>query len=162
MDPKPWRQHIEPTQKLYSWVMNNHWYTNYCAYQEGVVTFRYALRPHGEYEPAIAERFATGLTQPLIVDAACGPAPEGTSLLRVEPVDVLVTALKPSADGKALIVRLFGASGQDRQAKLSWSSPRAAWISNLSEKALSKVGDTIPVPGWGVVTLRVEGGSEAK
>jgi len=43
-------------------------------------------------------------------------------LLRVEPADVLVTALKPSDDNKAYIVRLFGASGHDRKAKLTWST----------------------------------------
>ena len=81
--------------------MNNHWYTNYLAYQEGMHTFRYALRPHEKYDAAQAEQFATGLTQPLIVAAAHGPAPTGASWLKVEPATVLVTALKPSADGKA-------------------------------------------------------------
>jgi hypothetical protein len=33
--PAVWRQHIEPTQTFYSWVMNNHWGTNYLAYQSG-------------------------------------------------------------------------------------------------------------------------------
>src|SRR6202035_412468 len=40
-DPTVWREYIEPTQKFYSWVMNNHWSTNYRAYQEGIVEFRY-------------------------------------------------------------------------------------------------------------------------
>jgi alpha-mannosidase len=155
--PDPWRKHIEPTQKIFSWVMNNHWYTNYCAYQEGVVTFRYALRPHGSYDAAAADRFGTELTQPLIVSEARGPAPTGASLLRVEPADVLVTAFKPSIDGKAWIVRLFGASGQDRQAKLTWSAPsHGVSISDVSEKPLAQADDTIAVPGWDLVTLRVE------
>ena len=45
-DPDSWRKKIEPTQKLYSWAMNNHWHTNYRAYQEGPVQFRFVLRPH--------------------------------------------------------------------------------------------------------------------
>ena len=34
-NPDTWRKTIEPTQQLYSWAMNNHWHTNYRAYQEG-------------------------------------------------------------------------------------------------------------------------------
>ncbi len=154
--PDPWRKHIEPSQKIFSWVMNNHWYTNYCAYQDGVVVFRYALRPHGIYDPADADRFGTGLTQPLIVSEARGAAPSGAPLLRVEPADVLVTAFKPSSDGKAWIVRLFGASGQDRQAKLTWSAPCSVSFSDITEKSGAKVGDAITVPGWDLVTLRVD------
>src|SRR6185312_8848713 len=69
-DTKVWREHIAPTQKFYSWVMNNHWGTNYRAYQEGVVAFRYALRPHSGYDAAAANRFSIGLSQPLLARAA--------------------------------------------------------------------------------------------
>lgn len=77
--------------------------------------------------------------------------------LRIEPGDVVAIALKPSDDGQALIVRLFGASGEDRQAQLHWptSSPRV-WLSDLSENAIKPVEGAIPVAGWDVVTLRAE------
>jgi alpha-mannosidase len=157
-DPAVWRQHIEPTQTIYSWVMNNHWGTNYRAYQEGVVTFRYALRPHGKYDPAEAARFSTGLSQPLIVVPAANTEPRTQSLLRVEPADVLVETLKPSDDGHAWIVRLFGASGKDRDVKLIWSLPAPIKISvsNLSETAGEPTHSKIKVPGWELVTLRAE------
>ena len=64
--PSVWREHIAPTQTFYSWVMNNHWGTNYRAYQEGPVTFRYALRPHDGTDSAAASRFAIGRCQPLL------------------------------------------------------------------------------------------------
>ena len=67
--PEIWRKQIEPTQKFYSWVMNNHWGTNYRAYQDGLIEFRYALRPHAGYSPAAAGRFAIGMSQPLISSA---------------------------------------------------------------------------------------------
>ncbi|HZP03008.1 MAG TPA: glycoside hydrolase family 38 C-terminal domain-containing protein [Terriglobia bacterium] len=157
-NPEVWRKHIEPTQKFYSWVMNNHWHTNYRAYQEGVVTFRYALRPHTGYDPVEAARFATGLSQPLLPVAASGAAPASSPLLRVEPSDVLVTVLKPSDDGKAWIIRLFGGSGQDRPARLVWASPqpKSVSISDLSEKPGAPLGDTVTVPGWDLVTVRAE------
>jgi alpha-mannosidase len=71
---------------------------------------------------------------------------------------VLAIALKPSEDGKATIIRLFGASGEDRKAQLHWSPPahRRVWRSDLSERAIEQLAGEIPVAEWGVVTLRME------
>ncbi len=70
---------------------------------------------------------------------------------------MIATAFKPSDDGKGLIVRLFGASGKAEQANLVWSTtPKRVTFSDGSEMPLGKVSDTIPVPAWGVVTLRAE------
>jgi hypothetical protein len=156
--PEVWRKHIARTQKIYSWVMNNHWGTNYRAYQDGRVTFHYALRPHRRFDSAEATRVATDLSQPLCVRPAGGPAPDGTPLLRVEPDDVLVTALKPGDDGKSWIVRLFGASSHDRQAKLIWQkpAPAAQWLSGTDEKPVSPINSQISVPAGGLVTIRAE------
>lgn len=155
-NPDVWRKHIEPTQIIYSWVMNNHWGTNYRAYQEGRVEFRYAMRPHLGYDPAANARFSTALSQPLVPDFAPRGEPNTTPFLRVEPDDVLVTALKRSDDGRAWIVRLFGASGRDRQARLTWSQPHAISFSDTSENPGAPAGDSIPVAGWDLVTLRAE------
>lgn len=157
-DPNVWRKHVEPTQKLYVWAMNNHWGTNYRAYQEGPTTFRFILRPHQRRDTAEASRFATGFGYPLLTLPAHGEKPSSTPLLTVEPDDVLVTALKPSDDGKALIVRLFGASDKAQSARLKWggSKPKAVFLSDTSELAAKRAGDRIEVPPSGLVTLRAE------
>jgi len=156
-NPEVWRKQIAPNQTFYSWVMNNHWGTNYRAYQEGPVTFRYALRLHQGYDPASSARFATGLTQPLLVTGG-SVAKTLYPLLRVEPSDVLVTALKPSDDGQAWIVRLFGASGKDCDATLTWSSPgpTKVWISDTSERPNRPAGQRVTVAAWGLTTLRAD------
>ncbi len=157
-NPDVWRKTIEPTQKLYSWAMNNHWGTNYRAYQEGMTVFRFILRPFRHTTPDETTRFATGFSQPLLAVAASGSQPRSTPLVRVEPAGVLVTGFKPSDDGQAWIVRLFGASGQDCKAALTWARPRPGKIyrSDTSEKPLERVRGAIKVPAWGLVTLRVE------
>ncbi|WP_446743242.1 glycoside hydrolase family 38 N-terminal domain-containing protein [Silvibacterium acidisoli] len=156
--PDVWRKHIEKTQTFYSWVMNNHWGTNYLAYQEGPVEFRYALRPHGPVDAAAASRFAVGLSEPLEITDASHEKALSHSLLRVEPEDVLAFTLKPSDDGKAWIVRLFGASGKSREAHLNWAPRMAgkAWYSNLAEEQLEPAPANIPVAGWELITLRVD------
>jgi alpha-mannosidase len=156
-NPDVWRKSVEPTQTIYSWAMNNHWGTNYRAYQEGLTTFRFILRPHREPDPAAATRFATGFSQGLLVVPAAGKSPVTAPLLRVEPAGVVVIALKPSDDGKALIVRLFGASGKAEQAKLVWSiRPKQVTLSDTAGQAGQPVADTVDVPAWGVTTLRAE------
>ncbi len=156
-NPDVWRKQVDRTQKLYSWAMNNHWGTNYRAYQEGPTIFRFILRPHRRQDPAEATRFATGFSQPLLTRLATGQPAPATPLLRVEPAGVITVALKPSADGQALIVRLFGASGKTENAKLAWATtPKQVWFSDTSEQPLKPVADKMEVPAWGVLTLRAE------
>ena len=155
--PEIWRKQIEPTQKFYSWVMNNHWGTNYRAHQEGLVEFRYALRPHAGYDPASASRFAMGMTQPL-VSSARGQRPPLTLKLRIDSEDVLLQECKRSADGSSWIVRLFGASGEYRKTRLTWTdrTPIKIWRSDLREQPIERLGTEINVPGWELLTLRIE------
>ncbi|MCA1997016.1 MAG: hypothetical protein LDL56_07295 [Armatimonadetes bacterium] len=157
-NPEVWRKHVGPTQKLHSWAMNNHWGTNYRAYQEGPVLFRYVLRPHRGYDPAAATRLAVACSQPLLPVRARGPKPSGTPRLKVSSPEVLVTGLKPGDDGRGLIVRLWNADPREVQTRLSWSrpAPRSLWLSDTSEQRLGKAGDTLTLPGQGLVTLRAE------
>ena len=53
---------------------------------------------------------------------ASGPAP-AKPRLALSSDKVVVTAFKPSDDGKAWIVRLFGASGKAEKVKLAWANP---------------------------------------
>ncbi len=157
-NPDVWRKKIDRSQKLYSWAMNNHWGTNYRAYQEGPMVFRFILRPHRGTTPAGASRFATGFSQPLVAVPGRGIAPRGTPLLRVEPAEVLVSGFKPSDDGQAFIVRLLGTGDQPANATLTWpqTAPKQLWFSDTSERRLSQVSGAIVVPAHGILTLRTE------
>jgi hypothetical protein len=157
-NPDVWRKTIEPTQKLYSWAMNNHWGTNYRAYQEGLTVFRFILRPFRQTTPDEATRFATGFSQPLLAIAASGNKTRLLPALIVEPAGVIVTGFKPSDDGKAVIARLFGASGKDCEARLTSAvpGPMNIYLSDTGERPLEKAGSSIHIPAWGLVTLRVE------
>ena len=155
-NPAVWRKTIEPTQKLYSWAINNHWETNYRAYQDGIISFRYAMRPHGAFEPAEASQFATGLAQPLVVGAASANG-DGKPFLQLSNKDVLVQALKPSDDGKAWIVSLFNPSSSTQSVSLQWSvSVKGTSYSNTSETPGAPVSGDITMAAQDVVTLRIE------
>jgi alpha-mannosidase len=155
-----WIKRLEPTSTFYSYVMNNYWETNYKASQEGPTPFRYSIRPHRRFDSAAAARFGVECSQPLIpvpMSADTFPPPP---LVQVEPSGVVVAALKPSADGKAYIVRLFGASGKPEHATLTWRGAKQPkiWRSNLAEEKVSRIEGPVPVPPYGLVTLRVQRG----
>ena len=156
-DPTVWRKTIEPTQQLISWAMNNHWGTNYRAYQEGPVVFRYVLRPHpGPCNDAAASRFATNFSQPLIAAPGRGKTPNSTPLLRIEPSDVLVTALKPSDDRNAFIARLLNPTDKPVDANLKWSAPVTLHLSDTSEQPKQNTDSLLNIPPRAVVTLRAD------
>jgi alpha-mannosidase len=156
-DSPEWIEKLGPSQTIYSWALNNHWHTNFRADQEGKIVFRYAITPHAAYDPVAAAHFGSERSQPLIVAPAAGAAPPEPPL-RINNDGVIATALKPSDDGKALILRLFGVSGKDEKVEIEWSSPtpESVWLSDLSEKRGAQVTGPIDVPAWGVVTLRAE------
>ena len=158
-NPDVWRKQVGPTQKLYALGdEDSHWGTNYRAYQEGPVTFRFILRPHGAYDPAAASRLAIGASQPLLAIRSHGTAPPAAPRLSFDSPDVIVTGIKPSDDGRAVIVRLWGAAGRDVQTRVDWQAPPPSrlWLSDTSEAPLRALGETVAVPAWGVVTLRAE------
>lgn len=161
-DPRAWRDRIEPSQTLYSWAMNNHWHTNYRAEQEGPTVFRYCLIPHaGGFNGAVSARLGLEWSQPLLALRARGSVPTQGPLRSVRPEKegAVVTALKPSVDGKALILRLFGASGTPTRFDLDWQEPipQSVWLSDNSEQPRRKLeGATVEVPAFGLVTLRAE------
>lgn len=156
-DWRPWVQHLEPSQTIYSWVMNNHWHTNYRAEQEGPTVFRFVIRPHRGFAPDEAARFGAACSQPLLVTRSAGRK-NGAPLLRVSSDRILVTALKPSDDGRAWIARLFGAAGKDETVRLEWDKDRAGRVSltDLNERPGTPVNGPVCVPAWGIVTVRAE------
>jgi alpha-mannosidase len=155
-NPKAWISRHEPSQKMYSWVMNNHWHTNYRADQEGPTTFRYSLRPHaGGYDPVAATRFGIEQSQPLVVgqfSVAAAPS------LKDWPDNVLIASMKPSNDRKAIVLRLYEVGGKDTTVNLKCQGrePKATWLSNAMEEPVTAANGPIAVPANGVVTMRVE------
>ncbi len=152
-----WLKHIEPSTTLYSYVMNNYWETNYKAGQEGPTIFRYSIRPHGPFDSAKASKFGIERSQPLVVVPVDKEAPVRHSILRVEPAGVIVTAFKPSEDGKARIVRLFNAGGRPAKARIIWAkpAPKTVWLSNFAEEEVSKITTLINMVAYEIVTLRI-------
>jgi hypothetical protein len=156
-DPRVFRTKVDSTQTLYSWIFNNHWETNYKASQHGRLTYRYSLQTHEAYNALAAERFGVECSQPLLVFPAGGTVPAAPRMT-IQPDNLLLTAFKSSDDGKALIARFFNPSDAPVTTQLHWAQPQPSelWRSDMSEKPLEKIPDTITVPAWSLLTVRAD------
>lgn len=161
-----------------SWAHNNYWFTNFVARQSGEFVFRYAVAGGAPGATDLgAHRFGRGACGPLraeVVDGA-GPAaaPRTRSLLRVEPAEVDLVAVKEAEQGSgALIVRVRNRSDQPVVARLVFGEglrPRSADRVTILEEPRpegepgSSPGATLDgariegaVAPWAIATFRVE------
>ncbi len=155
-DPR-WLTHITSSSRIYSWVMNNHWHTNYRAYQYGPVDFRYAIRPHLGCSLSQMARFGMGFSHPLLA-MNCGSMDPVPSLLTLSTNQVVVREIEPLSHQRGYLVRLWGASGKTTRVTLTWrgTKVRSAYLSNTKGTKIRKVGPVVSVPGFGLVTLRIK------
>ena len=155
-NPAIWRKKIAPTQTLYSWALNNHWETNYRACQDGIISFRFALQPHQSFDAVAATKFATGLTQPLIVSKS-SDKDLSKSMLQLSAKNIVVLVLKPSEDNKAWIVTLFNPADKTASTTLHWAGKtRVTSYSNTAETAEGAAPEDLVLASLEVMTLRVE------
>jgi hypothetical protein len=155
-----WVEHLEPSQTFYSYVMNNYWETNYKADQAGPTPFRYALRPRtGGYCPVDAARFGTERSQPLVAVPAAPSAPARiASRFELSSRDVIASALRPSRDGRGIIIRLFNVTAAPAKTSVTCDGrpPAHVWLSDFQDRPCAKADGPIDVPPYGLVTLRIE------
>jgi alpha-mannosidase len=153
-----WPSKIAPSSTVYSWVMNNHWYTNTPLTQDGPVTFRYRMLTHGAYDAAKANRFGVEQSQPLIALAA-GKNPVTQPLVAIQNDRVAVSILKSSADGKSMILRLRSFSERNESVKISWPNhqPESVYVCDRGEEpGTTEASSEVTVGAMGFVTLRVK------
>ncbi|MBN1514133.1 MAG: hypothetical protein JXB13_19100, partial [Phycisphaerae bacterium] len=157
-NPKLYRTELQPNQTMHSWVMNNHWETNYAADQQGRMTFRYVVWPHaGGFDAAAAQRMARSAHQPLLAFTADGDVAAPSRLLSVDGDGVLVTTVRPTRDGRGHVVRLFNTTDRPARATLNWlRGPADGWICNPTEEKLRPLDGSIELARQEIVTLRFE------
>jgi alpha-mannosidase len=116
---QPWMRTIQSSPLLFSYAMNNYWHTNYKADQEGPVSFSYAIQPHAAFSAVAAARFGRERREPLVVapGSKSNRAPV-KSLFRISPDVVMVSSVKPIADG--WLVYVYNPSAADQRITLQF------------------------------------------
>lgn len=156
-DQGPWLKKLEPSSTLYSWVMNNHWHTNFPLTQEGEVNFRYRILPHGAYSPVESNRFGVEQSQPLVY-VLTDKDPEVKPFLSLDNQKVYVTILKPTDEKGTSIVRLRSLSDQPETVQLSFPAgdPKSIHKCDQEEIPSEKIEKELTILPLGMVTLRIE------
>jgi len=99
-----WNESLNPGQSLFSWVMSNHWETNYKAYQEGEITYRYVMIPHDKgYNAFEGEKFGCGICQPLIPVEVKPGSKAHEACFTINSEQIVVTSLRSLGEDGNLI-----------------------------------------------------------
>ena len=153
----PWIKSIQPSTSIYSYVMNNYWHTNYKADQQGPVSFTYSILPHAGFNAGDAARFGTERRQPLIAALVDASAPPRSSLLHLSSPSVLISSIKPTADGKSWLAYLYNPTHKEQKVTVLWNNGAAASIhsSDAGERILNRSHD-VEVAAFGSAYVRVD------
>ena len=153
-----WIEYLPQSSTLYSWALNNHWHTNFPLSQQGILNFRYRILPHAHtYDAVKANRFGLEQAQPLIATPVktnvAGKVP-----LTIDNLNVFISIVKTSADGKSVIVRLRSLSANPEVVHLSFPSSKPASIrACIADEIPGKeLGSTLNMLPYGITSLIIE------
>lgn len=152
----PWLESLQNSSTLYSWVMNNHWHTNFPTTQDGPVTFRYRMLPHRGYDVVKSNRFGLEQSQPLL-HVATNVNPNLRPLFTIDNAMVCVTILKPTADG-GVIVRLRSLSDKTEEVRFDFGAktPKEFSLCELAEEPSVAISNgVVSVAPKGLTTLKL-------
>lgn len=146
---KIWRTKGQPTNRWFSYVMNNYWHTNYKADQSGSSSYHYALQPHGAADGAALETAAADFTQPLIGFPVKKDATLPAGLFRLTNAAVVATAVVPQENGQYL-VRLFNPGKTTQSTGFDWGTLKPARITVMRNGETADAKATFSLPAMGV------------
>ncbi|WP_206156165.1 glycoside hydrolase family 38 C-terminal domain-containing protein [Chitinophaga fulva] len=146
---KEWRTKGQPTNRWFSYVMNNYWHTNYKADQSGSSSYHYALQPHGQADGAALETAAADFTQPLIGFPVKKGAALPAGLFRLTNTAVVATAIVPQENGQYM-VRLFNPGKTTQSTGFEWGTLKPARITVVRNGETKDAKATFSLPAMGV------------
>lgn len=155
--PEAWTKDINSSSRVFSYVMNNYWETNYKADQEGPCMFRYSIRPHaGKIDQADAARFGMHMNRRLAGTPSDPDTQALSSLFTLHAAGTVATCVKPSRDGSAILVRLHTVQDTSDAVTIAWPRPTRMWRSGPDEQRGEEIkGEFAMVPNE-VLMIRAE------
>lgn len=165
-----WPAEFHPrSAAIFSWIMSNYWDTNFASSQGGDFEFHYTLVSAPEFNaPQLTQLGWESMTHlesdPVQASTSNGMLPRNfASFLSMDHPEVVLTTWKLAEDGDGSILRLEDTSGKASTVRIG--SPllriKRAWLCNALEDKKSELPVTsdvihVPVPAFGIVTLRIE------
>jgi len=163
-----WARRIAPDGTLFAYAMNNYWFTNYAAGQDGPFTFRFrvSLVPTGD--PAEPVRRGWAACDPLYVGPAVDHPSPGSLIARdsalfIPDTGTMVIGAKRADDGDGVVVKVVDVTGTGRNvgvwpAAYAFTAARNVNLVEMNGDALTPAGDhrvSLDVKPWGVAAARL-------
>ena len=153
---RSWRERTAPGTTVYAYLFNNYWHTNYKAYQQGPLRYRFVLRPHAGHDALALRRFSDEQDNPLLVFPVDPASPETQAPFTLAGEPVTLSSLRAADDGAALTARLFNPSSRLATVTVR-PSAQAARVSVMSgESAQAAPDGRVVIPALGTRTVRIE------
>ncbi len=161
---------------IFSYVMNNYYFTNWPASQGGDFTFRYFFTSARELTPEYLSHFARAEMTPLEVDiitrndketARPGPLPaDQGSFIDIDQPNVVLVTWKQAENEDGMILRFVEVAGNEAavNVRIPLLKVQSAWNCNAMEQngsplATSEHGLSFSVKPFQIITVRVTGTS---
>ena len=168
-----WLEHLPINNgHVYSYALNNYWFTNYRAQQGGRFVFRYSITSGRNLGREALALFDADTRSPVFayphlssfsaaIAQAGRPMPaKGGSFLSLDAPNLQVVTLKEAVDGEGFILRLRETAGRRGEATLAGLIGfREAWLCNGVEDKKAKLaaagaGRIVPYQPNAFVTVR--------
>jgi alpha-mannosidase len=149
-----WKKHLSPSSTLYSWPVNNHWNTNFPLEQSGVIGQQYAILFHGAYDAVIANQFGMEQHRSLLAIPAAKNLIKN-SFVGISNPRVMISALRKTADGKAVLLRIRSVSNKTEKVKLTWpvTKPQKIEVCTAAEIPLKMAAEELTIRPHGTECL---------
>jgi hypothetical protein len=123
------RNFTKTSPTVFSYALNNYWFTNTPAGQSGDFVFRFAITSGASFDPVQATRLGREARSPLEVaailpndktaNAQGSLPPDQASLAAAGPENLVISAVKTAEDGQGLIVRVLETAGRASEGNLT-------------------------------------------
>ena len=150
--------HVEKPY-IYSWVMNNYWFTNFRAGQEGEFKFNYYLTSARDSSMVQAVRFGWGSRTPLmgrvVPPGQSENLPFSRSLLPQMPANVLLVQSRPASDDGGVVLHIREIEGKPTRVNAQSFDAKSVDVVNVLEETLESRIKDITLEPYGVKFIRL-------
>ena len=131
-------EHLDSSRPvIMSWALNNHWFVNFKAQQDGQIRLRYSLTSMpGHLDVVAATRFSSEVrTPPIVLRDRRSPVRAESSVLEVLEGGEIVIGTKVSEDGTGIVVRVLNFEPEARVVTIDFRRRlRGAWVVRPDER----------------------------
>ncbi|HTL10803.1 MAG TPA: hypothetical protein VL307_21165, partial [Chitinophagaceae bacterium] len=150
-----WKKELAPSARLYSFVLNNHWDTNFPLEQGGTIKERYIMQFHKGYQPVAASRFGMETAQPLLLVQTSKKLLQHP-LVKLDNNMLLLSYCQRTEKRNVHLLRVKSVSAQEEPLQLSWPGgrPKQLWLCNAAEEPMEQTDGHYLLPPYGMATLQ--------